>query len=153
MKYPLTFYTDKFIKPWQAGCVKALCILIKPEYSNDEGLYQHELTHIHQWISLSLLPFLIGVTIGYVYEEYLYFITGFFIGISLHPLFYKFITSYRMYTELEAYKVQMLYPDKSGNRLSSENAAYRLSLQQYDLGITFEQAKLKFNEGKYEQNW
>ena len=70
-----------------AGLSHGLFIKIRPEYQNDEGLIQHELTHCKQfwkygWIGYSLL--------------------------------YKFSDKWRLKFEAEAYSVQLSYcKDKS----------------------------------------
>jgi len=43
------FYTDKFLKPWAAGCALGPVILIRPKYKGDKGLLAHEKVHVKQF--------------------------------------------------------------------------------------------------------
>jgi hypothetical protein len=45
---------------WQMWFV----IAIDPDYADDEGLYQHELTHVKQWAAVTLAT---GVVLGLIY--------------------------------------------------------------------------------------
>jgi len=79
MKYPLTFYVDKFREPWVGGTAQGPVIRILKKYKNDKGLYQHELMHVKQW----------------------------FMTLGLHSFLYKFSEKYRLWSEVSAYKVQL----------------------------------------------
>ena len=79
MRYPLTFYTA-FGVP-MAACTYGPVILIKPEYKDDEGLYQHELIHVKQWI----------FTLG------------------LHSILYLLSNRYKLWAEVQAYRKQLEY--------------------------------------------
>ena len=112
MRWPLVFYTDA-LQEWQAGCANGPVIRIRPAYKGDEGLYQHELTHVKQWV----------LTLG------------------MHPLLYLTVRRYRQWAEATAYREQMRYPDAKGGSLSLDNAAARLAGPGYSLGITVEHAR------------
>lgn len=77
----LTFYTDKFIPDFAAACARGPVIFIRPKYKEDKGLLEHEKTHRMQWI----------LTLG------------------LHSLFYLFSNTYKLWSEVEAYKKQLQY--------------------------------------------
>ena len=86
MTYPLTFYTDKFVPEGSGACVRVLLlpfILIRPKCEEDEGIYQHELTHVKQAFRCILPP--------------------------IHALIYQFNEKYRLKCEVEAYKKQLKY--------------------------------------------
>ena len=82
MTYPLTFYTNRFLPSWAAGATIGPFIFIRPHKKNDEGLYQHELTHVKQGFK------------------------GLFV---FHSLLYLLVPKYRLACEVEAYKVQLKY--------------------------------------------
>ena len=109
MRYPVIYSNN--IAEWQAGFAWGPLIFIRPAYREDEGLYQHELTHVKQW----------------------------FLTLTLHWFLYR-IRRYRLWAEARAYHKQMQYPDRNGKNLSLDDAAERLAAN-YDLGITVEQAK------------
>ena len=111
MRWPFTFYTDD-MATWQGGYAYGPVIKIRPQYKEDEGIYQHELTHVKQWL----------------------------LTLSLHWALYR-IRRYRLWSEAQAYRKQMLYPDGNGGFLSVENAALRLANPNYNLDITPAQAE------------
>jgi len=82
MRWPFTFYTDKGLLEGAAGTARGPLIFIRPNKKDDEGLYQHELTHVKQWFAL----------LGF----------GFGIGYRFFPLF-------RLWAEVQAYKKQAEY--------------------------------------------
>ena len=111
--YPLTFYTDKFLEPWQGAAAFGPVILIRPKYREDVGLLEHEKMHVKQW----------WFTLG------------------LHALLYNLSKRYALRAEARAYAEQMRWPDRFGNRLSLQGAASRLAAPEYGFGITPEQAQ------------
>ena len=106
MRYPLVFYTRRFLPAESAGCARGPVIIIDPEYKDDEGIYQHELEHVKQAARLL------------------------FIG---HALLYLFVRAYRKWAEVKAYAVQTKYDDRHGKHLALDLAGWRLMLPQYDL--------------------
>ena len=83
MKYPMTFYTDKFVPNNSAACMRLIgifpVIFIRPKYKDDTGIYKHELEHVKQCFEHLLW--------GYVFS-------------------YKFSKKYRLWSEVEAYAEQ-----------------------------------------------
>jgi hypothetical protein len=75
----MIFYTNRFIKPWAAGCARGPFIFIRPQYHADLGILAHERVHVRQWWR----------TFG------------------LHSILYPFSREYRMWAEAEAYKAQL----------------------------------------------
>lgn len=114
MKWPLTFYTDKTLSDWMGGATRGPVIVLRPEYEDDEGIYQHEFMHVKQW-------FLSCATLG---------------------LFYLLSKWCRARIEAQAYAKQTHYPNGKGGQLTIEHAAYLLSKPEtYKLGLTQEQCK------------
>ena len=82
MRWPLTFYTNLGMDETTSGTTRGPVILIKPGCKDDEGLYQHELTHVKQS----------------------------FMGLIIFDaLLYRFYAPYRLWAEVEAYKKQARY--------------------------------------------
>lgn len=75
------FYTNWFIPKGSAGCAWSFLIFIRPDHSSDQGLLQHELTHVKQFYRQPLV----------------------------HGIKYAFDPSYRLDCEVEAYREQMRY--------------------------------------------
>lgn len=79
----IVHYTDN-IKDGFGGVANGFYVRLRPKYKGvDEGLLQHELTHVKQWYR----------TLG------------------THGIMYMFSEKYRLKCELEAYKVQASYYD------------------------------------------
>lgn len=77
----LVVYTDR-ISVNSAGCANAMIVRILPRCVSDEGLLQHQLTHVRQSYRLLLL---------------------------IHALLYRFSRCYRLDAEVEAYRKQLEY--------------------------------------------
>ena len=108
----LIFYTDD-LPEGVGGQANGPYVRIRPKYEGDEGILYHELTHVWQW----------WLTLG------------------LHSLLYLFVREYRLWAEVQAYRVQMKYPRADGAHLSLDDAAWKLSTPRYDLGITPTEAR------------
>ena len=98
MKYPLTFYTDKYVSEGAAGSTKGPVIFIRPAYRDDKGLYEHELMHVKQWFvvtaaCIALLAATQPVLVG--------------LGLAVERLMYTFYPRYRLASEVIAYKEQL----------------------------------------------
>jgi hypothetical protein len=76
----MTIYTTRFLKGF-AGYTYGPIILIDPAYKDDLGLLAHEQTHVKQ----------------------------FWRTFGLHPILYYFSESYRLKSEVEAFRVQLGY--------------------------------------------
>lgn len=77
----LIFYTD-WINDQFAGVGNAMIVRIRPQHKDDEGLLQHELTHVRQsyrWL------------------------------IIFHAWLYLLSDNYRLHAEVEAYRKQLEY--------------------------------------------
>lgn len=113
MRYPLVFFVNA-LPAGVGGATNGPIIRILEKYRNDEGIYRHELEHVKQ-----------GAVLLFV----------------VHALLYLFVRRYRQWAEARAYGVQMNFPDRNGEHLSLDLAAYRLALPCYDLGITQDEAR------------
>lgn len=118
MKYPLTFYTTRFLEGNQAGAVRVILlpiIFIRPEYKDDRGLYEHELVHVKQawsWI----IP-------------------------QIHAVGYWLSSRYRLQCEVEAYKEQAKHYAEDRKLLFAKFIS-----EDYELGITISEALEKLND-------
>ena len=79
MRWPLTFYTERFVPEGAGACARGPVIFIRPKYRGDFGIYKHELEHVKQS----------------------------FIGLFIfHALLYLLVPEYRLWCEVQAYKEQ-----------------------------------------------
>lgn len=100
MKYPLTFHWAKGVGKGSAASARMCFIFIKPEYKGDEGLYQHELMHVKQWATVSIIS---GLIIAAVYAPFAP------IAVGVHGLLYIATPKYRLWCEAQAYAKQLNY--------------------------------------------
>jgi hypothetical protein len=102
MTYPLTFYVDSLPDGF-AGMANGPVIRILKSHKDDVGLYQHELEHVKQW----------------------------FRTLGIHPILYFFSDTYKLWSEVRAYKKQAAcYPDDRKPRFA------RFIATKYNLSIT-----------------
>ncbi len=105
----IVILTDR-VPAGSVGCANAMIVRIRPKYEGDEGLLQHELTHVKQAYRLLIL---------------------------FHSLLYLLDDSYRLHAEVEAYRKQLEYsPDKVTD---TARFAGFIS-EKYDLDISREMA-------------
>ena len=110
----IVIYTDK-LPVGTAGCANGPVIRIRPKYKDDVGLHKHEELHTIQWWLGVLIGCLIGAAMALVpalapWAEYWHFAPV--IGAGLHPLAYRFVWQYRLWSEVQCYRLQAgYYPD------------------------------------------
>jgi hypothetical protein len=86
---------------WQMWFV----IAIDPDYKDDEGLYQHELTHVKQWAAVTLAT---GIVLGLIWLCLWRLMCTFCPRSPVH----RFIRRYRCWCEARAFAQQTkFYPD------------------------------------------
>jgi hypothetical protein len=130
--YPFTFFV-KALPPHVGGEARGPIIRIAVKYRNDEGIYRHELVHVKQWAAMSLL----AIPVAYMLNHFgrIDLVSLAVIPLTFHAVLYKFISSYRLWCEVSAYKEQArFYPDDRKPFFAQFIAEY------YDLKITPEEA-------------
>ena len=119
MKYPLTFYTNRFLDGNQVGAVRVFLlpvIFIRPEYKHDQGLLAHEQVHVSQaWGNL--FP-------------------------PIHAIRYALSEKYRLKCEVEAYRKQLQVNKETGYRGGFDYAPFyaKFIAEDYNISITPEAA-------------
>ena len=96
MKYPFTFYVDT-LPPNVGGEARGFVIRILKKYKDDEGIYQHELIHVKQWL----------------------------FSLGLHSILYRVWDWYKLGAEVAAYREQLKhYPDDRTELFASYISLY-----------------------------
>lgn len=129
-----------------AGDARGPVVRIHPDMwtRGDEGLLQHELEHVRQFYRMWILSTIVNAPLaGWLALHFASPLSplqaALAVGISclaMHPLLYLRSRTYRELAEVDAYRVQMRYPDGKGGQLSLDDAAARLAGPRYGLGIT-----------------
>ncbi|MGQ0710350.1 MAG: hypothetical protein ACT4NV_11440 [Rhodoferax sp.] len=128
MNWPhLTIYTA--LPAGVGGEARGPLVCIRTEYRTDQGIHAHELEHVRQWWTLGLLAAVIIAAL----PSAAHFAP---LGLVAHSLAYALWPRYRLWAEVQAYRVQMRHPDATGGYLTLEAAAERLASPRYRLGIT-----------------
>ena len=102
MTYPLTFYVDSLPDGF-AGMANAFIIRILKSHKGDTGLYVHELEHVKQW----------------------------FRTLGMHSFLYLLSDRYKLWSEVQAYKVQSGYYAEDRRAMFARFIATR-----YNISIT-----------------
>lgn len=134
----ITIYTDNLPAGF-GGVAYGPYIRIRPQYRDDKGIHAHEQTHANQWWAWVLL--------GSVAAYFLYPMGNFYwyyallAGVGMHAVLYKFVHTYRLWCEVQAYKTQASYyvdnrrllfarfiSEKYGLKISTEDACNLLKV-------------------------
>ena len=121
MKWPLTFYTNRFLPSWAGGKAIGPVIILRPKYKGtDEGIYQHELQHVKHWFVISAIAcgllYLIHPALGPA-------------GIGVYGLLYLLIPEFRLWAEVDCYKKQMRFYEDDRTLLFAAAIAARYKLR------------------------
>ncbi len=112
----LVIYTDRLPEGF-AGMAIAMIVRIRPKFKGDEGLLQHELTHVKQSYRLLIL---------------------------FQSLLYLLDDDYRFHAEVEAYRKQLQY---SQDRDADVDLFAWFISTKYDLNVSKEAAAVFLKDG------
>ncbi|MDY7569417.1 hypothetical protein QN377_05095 [Pseudomonas sp. CCC4.1] len=133
MNYFILKYTndmpDKF-----GGETRGPLISIRPKYSADVGLIEHEKTHVRQWYVVLALGLLLCTLLTLLVSPSLWPMYG--LAPFLHQLLYKLVRVYRRWCEVRAYRKQIA----TGGYASNEFAVSAL-VDKYGLRLSREEAR------------
>jgi hypothetical protein len=119
---------------WSAGRNFGPINVIDPAKKDDIGLLAHEDEHGEQWfLTGAMAAAVVFILVYNFYSTSVAFavLPGVFFG--AHFILHKFVPAYRLWAEVEAYKVQALhYPDDRRERF----AEFLADPERYNLNIT-----------------
>lgn len=136
--YPLTFYV-KTLPPNVGGCANGPVIRILEKYRNDIGLHEHELLHVKQWAAWSILTIPLLYVLYSINRLDLAYLAV--IPLSIHSFLYMIFPKYKLWAEVQAYKVQAAQYKDNRKPLFAEYIS-----KNYSLNITKEQALVELNK-------
>jgi hypothetical protein len=136
MNYPLTFYTNFGVGKTARGSTRMCFIFIRPQYRfNDEGLYQHELTHVKQWAVVTALSAVVMSAVCFLSSLFFpsmllvplaaLFLIVLLLSMSVFSFMYGAIPKVRLWAEVQAFKKQLqYYPDDRTERFARAIARF-----------------------------
>lgn len=136
--YPLTFYV-KTLPPNVGGCANGPVIRILEKYRNDVGIHEHELLHVKQWAAWSILMIPLLYVLYSINRLDLAYLAV--IPLSLHSFLYMTFPKYKLWAEVQAYKVQAAQYKDNRKPLFADYIS-----KNYSLNITKEQALVELNK-------
>lgn len=136
MKLPhWVIYTDR-LPSGVGGTANGPIVRIRPEYRGDAGIHAHEYEHVRQWYAEGLVGMvllaLLALVGGCHWNLALAVAPA---GMAAHSLGYALCASHRLWSEVQAYKVQMRHG------LNLDDAARRLMSPRYKLGLSYNDAR------------
>ena len=132
--WPLTFYVNA-IAPGVGGRNTFGIVRIIKKLYHDQGIYMHECFHVAQCLTGWAVWTIFVVAMGWPWWAALP-------GFALHGLIYKGVRKYRLWSEVQAYKVQMRYPNRYGRNMTLDEAVERLTdKDHYKIGLSPEDAR------------
>ena len=123
MTYPV-FYR----KSGPPGASKGPVIWIREDMRGVEHIIQHEVTHVLQWFTISMLG-LVWVAGCYRLGVSHYANIG-LIALILHPLLYATLPAFKLQCEVQAYRAQIKYGGELESCALSLSRDYGLKLSQ-----------------------
>lgn len=132
MKLPhWVIYTDR-LPSGVGGTANGPVVRIRPECREDAGIHAHEYQHVIQWYQEGVLGMLLVALLalvgGCAWSLALAIAPA---GMATHSLGYVLSVRYRLWCEVQAYKVQMRHG------LSLGDAVKRLMSPRYKLGLRY----------------
>ncbi len=106
----LTIYTDG-LPAHAAGIAKLFVIRIKPAYKNDVGLHKHELEHVKQWWAVTIPAMLAIFALAHLHYGLAMLDAAMCtpIAAAFYHAAYDMIPAFRLWCEVQAYRVQLRY--------------------------------------------
>jgi hypothetical protein len=103
MKYPFIFYSAT----GPVGSSIGPFIQLRTDLKDDAGLLAHELTHVKQWLALSLLG--IPVYFGLIAAGLPQWAPAAIFSLALKDLLYTASSAFREWAEVQAYRAQISF--------------------------------------------
>lgn len=130
----MIIYTDKLLADWQAGRQVWFIALVRPKYRGVQAVVEHERTHIKQWALTTFLTAWACAFAAFVLNKHLGFTCLDLLPLlavppSAHGLLYLTMRKYRLWAEVQAYRVSLAYrPDQIDHYANVLASKYKLGL-------------------------
>ena len=124
----------------KGGDSKLWFIRINPKHQYDTGLHAHEYEHVVQWHKMTLMFTVLVLGLSAIYSQELLYLMP--LVILPHGLAYTYITKYRQYCEVKAFKKLLKHNTNEGDL--DFFAEYLAS--NYNLSLRVEEAKKLLSE-------
>ena len=130
-------YTDD-LPEHVGGTANAFFVKIRPKYRQDAGLHAHESRHVLQWWAWVLFGGFLSMVLAFAPQLAalsVFWPLPVIWFLSAHQLVYKFVPAYRLWSEVDAYRVQQTFYDDDRSQAFAEFIS-----SGYSLKVTPEQA-------------
>ena len=130
----MIIYSDKTLKNWQGGRQFWFFAIIRPKYRGDQSIVEHERVHIRQWWMTTLLTavavgfgsFVANKHLGVTWEQLAPLVV---LPPSTHALLYLTLKKYRLWAEVQAYRVSLAYrPEQLDHYANVLATKYKLNI-------------------------
>lgn len=126
-------YTDDMDEK-NGGETKFFLAKIRPKYKDDKGLHEHEYLHAaHWWVTV--LAWVIGCVVAWHLFGLPLALELIPLGLGIYPVLYKLVPAFRLWAEVECYKLQAKFYKDDRKPLFAKYIS-----EDYDLDITKEKA-------------
>lgn len=129
----LTFYVSS-LPPNFGGIAYGPIVLILEKHRHDAGLYAHERFHVKQWWAF----FLLGALASLALHQSPYWYFPLILGGGAHALLYLLSDKYKLWSEVQAYKIQLATNPPDWSDCTCKYAGY--IARHYKLDISAEDA-------------
>ncbi len=132
----ITIYTDA-MPAHAAGVAKLFVVRIRPAYKNDVGLHKHELEHVKQWWMFTIPSMVAIFALAHLHYGLPMLDAGLcsLLGALVYHLAYDMIPAFRLWCEVQAYRVQLRYcaTDESARFAKFIATAYGLKVNEAEV--------------------
>lgn len=133
MKYYICNFNDGVASGF-GGTAQGPFIKILPKFKNDNGLLEHEKTHVRQWYLLMAVGVLFYLILLLFVSPDLWPVIV--LAPCLHPLLYRFVRPYRRWSEVQAYRKQI-----ATGGYNSHDFAVTALVEKYGLRLSVDEAR------------
>ena len=135
MKLP---YKISYTHSVKGGSARMFWVKINPKFQYDAGLHAHEYEHVKQWYKMSFMLGVILLGLSAIYSQNLLVLTP--LIFTAHGLAYTYITNYRKYCEVKAFKEQLKHSPNDLDYFAKYLSTW------YNLSIRLDEAKKLLSE-------
>lgn len=125
MGYPVIYR-----KSGPPGQSKGPVIWLRDDMRGNVAVLEHELTHVRQWVAISLIAALAFAGLCFAVPELYPYLNFILVAPILHPVLYVTVPAFRLWCEVQAYRTQISFGGDALSCATSLSQDYGLKLTQ-----------------------